>query len=56
MFLDFICRDLGNFFALDRQRQRSLDLYIAQKHPKNIQDIERLTREFEIKFSQGLIS
>ena len=33
--------------------QSELDHYISKKHPKDAADVERYTKEFEYKISQG---
>lgn len=35
--------------------QSQLDRYVASKHPKDVYDVERLTREFDQKLQKGMI-
>lgn len=54
MIADMIARDLWAWFSMKNSYADCLDRYISQSCPQSEHDIERLTREFEHKYSQGI--
>lgn len=54
MIADLITKQITRWFSYKQDRRSLLDRYISERNPKNYQDIERLTKEFEYKYSQGI--
>ncbi len=54
MIADLITRQLCLWFSFNHENRKLLDQYISERNPKNQYDIERLTKEFEHKYSQGI--
>lgn len=46
---------LQHWFSQPKQYQSALDRYISARNPQNASDVERFTKEFENKITQGKI-